>query len=464
MKIFLFLFCILLSSLFSQSVKEVDAMLSFNHKANDLLLRFKEGTSAEIKEMIFQKLGAISVKEYELVTDLYLVTLPARSDLKSALIWAMDNEEVMYSEPNYVRNLFKEPNDTLYQDIWGLKKIKAPAAWDVSTQSSFIVGVIDSGITYNHEDLAANMWINTAEQNGTADNDDDGNGYEDDIYGYDFANGDGDPMDEPDGSEIQYHGTHVAGIIGALGNNNLGVVGVCWNVKLMALKSYQNGTGSVAHSIEALQYGIKKGAKIFNMSYGQNVFSKSESDAIEHANRKGVLCIAAAGNDSANNDVNPMYPASYSLPNLISVAASNENDQLADFSNFGANSVHLMAPGVGIFSTIGGGYEAKNGTSMAAPYVTGCSALLFHRFPELTPEQIRGKILRNVTKLPGGRQNTISNGQINIQQAINDVQEVKKNYGGGGGSGCTSSHCPNSTSWDFIPYLFLLLLFAWKRK
>ncbi|NUM33793.1 MAG: S8 family serine peptidase [Candidatus Brocadiae bacterium] len=463
MKMLLFLFFVLLFSqnIFSQDAREVDAMLAFKHRESNILLRFKENTPVETKEMIFQKLGAVSSKEYQVVADLYLVTLPARADLKESLLWLRENEEVLYSEPNYIRKLHKEPNDTLYQELWGMKKIKAPSSWDISTQSDMIVGVIDSGIVYDHEDLAGNIWVNTDELNGIAGQDDDGNGYVDDIYGYDFANGDSNPTDDD-----SYHGTHIAGIIGALGNNNKGVAGVCWSVKIMALKTHVNNEGTVAHIIDAIQYAVKKGARVLNMSYGQNSFSQSEKDAIKEVNKKSVACIASAGNESSDNDITPVYPASYSLVNLIAVAASDETDKLAYFSNFGAKSVHLLAPGEGIFSTIGGGYEAKNGTSMAAPHVTGSVALLYHRFPRLTPEQILGKILRNVTKLENGRQNTISNGQINLLNAMNDDEEVTDDYkSGGGGSGCSSSHNSNSINvYNIIPYAILLFLFLWKKR
>jgi subtilisin family serine protease len=209
-----------------------------------------------------------------------------------------------------------------------------------------MVGVIDTGIDYNHPDLAANVWTNPLEIPGNGI-DDDGNGYVDDVHGYDFVNRDGDPMDD------HGHGTHVAGTIAAVANNGIGVAGVSWHAKVMALKFLDaGGSGWVSDAVEALNYATDMGAKITNNSWGGGEYSTALRDAIAAANSAGAVFVAAAGNSANNNDATPFYPAGYEGPNVIAVAATDASDTLAVFSNFGRNTVQLGAPGVGIYSTV----------------------------------------------------------------------------------------------------------------
>lgn len=307
-------------------------------------------------------------------------------------------EFVDYAEPNYVLESAATPNDQFYNLQWGLSNIDAPSAWDTRTDSSsIIVGVIDSGVQYNHPDLADNIWTNSAEipNNGI---DDDNNGYVDDFYGYDFDNDDNDPQDD------NGHGTHVAGIIGAQGNNSSGVAGVGWDASLMSLKVI--GTGSNADVARAIDYATENGAKITNNSYGyagNNVGgSQAISDAIGRAKDAGVLYIVAAGNSRSGipaSDVDGNFnswPAEYSKvhDNVITVAAIDSDGSFASYSHWGDESVQIAAPGTQIASTYtNSGYVYLSGTSMAAPHVAGAAALLWAEDPSLDYLEIKDAIL-----------------------------------------------------------------------
>ena len=456
--ILLVLFCAY-SLLQAQKKRDVKTMLSFKHRSRELIVRFVPETTEEQKQLIFQQLQVSSYKKLKIVPDLYYLELKVRSSLENSLRWVLQNKEIMYAEPNYERKLCREPNDTHYvnDNLWGLKKIGCPAAWDISTSSSITVAVLDTGIDYRHEDLKQNMWINEAELNGEPNKDDDGNGYKDDTYGYDFVNEDSDPMDDGDN-----HGVHVAATIGAMSNNNIGVTGVCWSVKMMALKFMDFFNGPISAEIEGIEYAIQHGSKIINMSFGGPAFSQAEKDAIKKAAQQSVICVIAAGNDGTNNDETPSYPANYELDNIVTVGASDSNDALASFSNYGAKSVDLLAPGAGIWSTvISDGYESKDGTSMAAPYVSGCLALLWSRFPHLSYRQIIGKLLRNVDKIPASRAVVATGGRLNLYKAISDVEEKKENFGKGGG-GCSPCHTSEFSVSELIPFLLLLLFGIWR--
>jgi thermitase len=317
------------------------------------------------------------------------------------------------------------PRDPNWLDLWALKNygqdapngaegvkgadIQALDAWKVTRGSrEIIVAVIDTGIDYRHPDLAENIWVNEAERDGLPGVDDDGNGYVDDVHGWNFVSklrkssyygqlGHPDPMDD------QGHGTHVAGTIGAVGNNQEGIAGVNWKVRLMGLKFLdEKGSGSTADQYRALLYAAENGADIINASYGGGGKSRLIQSAIERLNDAGVLMVAAAGNNGSNNDESPQYPSNYGLPNMLSVAATNNRDRLASFSNYGYESVHIAAPGVAILSTYplelsktAGGYaepyRAFSGTSMAAPHVAGAAALVLSVRPELrrNPELLK---------------------------------------------------------------------------
>ncbi len=290
-------------------------------------------------------------------------------------------------EPDYEYTLSAVPNDPQFSGLWGMAAIDAPAAWDVSVGTQdVVVAIIDTGIDYTHPDLMGNLWVNPGEiaANGI---DDDGNGYIDDVYGINAAAHSGNPYDD------NGHGTHVAGTIGASGNDGFGVVGVNWNVRIMPLKFLTaSGSGTLSGAMEAIDYMVamkNRGVNIrlSNNSWGGGGYSQALNNAIARARDAGILFIAAAGNESNDNDAHASYPAGYDLSNVVSVAAVDQNFNLAYFSNFGAQTVDIAAPGVSILSTVpGGGFAKLSGTSMATPHVTGALALLLASEPGITNE------------------------------------------------------------------------------
>lgn len=328
---------------------------------------------------------------------------------------------VQHVEPNFQLHVAARPNDPFFDSQWALANAGNPGAdihaltgWNITTNASnIVVAVIDSGVDYNHPDLAANMWRNGGEipNNGV---DDDNNGYVDDVLGYDFINNDADPQDD------HGHGTHVAGIIGAVGNNGLGITGVAWSVRIMALKFLdQNGSGTVADAVRAIDYAVRMGARIINASWGGAGYSTILAQAIGRAESAGVLFVTAAGNNGTNNDLVPNYPASYPNKNILSVAATDRNDHLAAFSNFGSSTVHLAAPGVSILSTLPRGqYAFWSGTSMAAPHVSGAAALLWSLHPDWNFRQVKECLLRTADPLPSLTNKVASAGRLNLAGAL----------------------------------------------
>jgi len=324
----------------------------------EVLVKFKQHTSASAAKSVHAKIGAKKFRRYSRI-EVDHVKLPSGVDVKDALKEYLRDPSIEFAEPNYLRHLDRTPDDPFYGLLWGLKNtgqtvngtagtagadISAPSAWEVATGSSaIVVAVIDSGADYNHPDLAGNIWINSGEVlNGV---DDDGNGYIDDLRGWDFVDGDSDPMD-PHG-----HGTHVSATIAARGNNSLGVAGVSWGAKIMALRGIDAyGYITSADFISALDYARVNGARIVNCSFGGAGYSQSEYNAIAAAREAGMLIVASAGNSAADNDISPRYPSGYNTDNIISVASTTQSDALSWFSSFGGTTVDLAAPGENIYS------------------------------------------------------------------------------------------------------------------
>jgi len=318
-------------------------------------------------------------------------------------------------EPNAIWQLDAVPNDTLYNNLWGMDKIQAPAAWSIGKGShNVVVAVLDTGVDYNHPDLAANIWTNPGELPGTGQ-DNNNNGFVDDYYGWNFYNNTANTLDD------HGHGTHCAGTIGAVGNNGLGVVGVSWNVKIMPVKFLaSNGAGTTFGAVKAIDYATENGAHIINASFGGSFDSPAMKEAIVRARDAGVLFVAAAGNSASNNDSKPQYPANYPLDNIISVAASDQSDKLTFFSNYGASTVHLAAPGLQIFSTLpNGGYGNMSGTSMAAPHVAGLAALYLGANPGASYQEVRQAILGSVDYIPALQGKLVTGGRINAHRTMN---------------------------------------------
>ncbi|BAY97664.1 putative peptidase [Tolypothrix tenuis PCC 7101] len=311
------------------------------------------------------------------------------------------------------------PNDPSYNRQWGLQKINASTAWDYTQGSkSVVVAVIDTGVDYNHPDLAANIWTNTKEIAGNGI-DDDGNGYTDDIHGWDFGDNDSDPNDNDTTKSKRGHGTHVAGILGAVGNNNQGTIGVSPNVSIMITKHYRtnDSVGYLWDVPKGIRYAVDNGAKVINLSLGSSSFDQAQFDALSYANQKGVLVVTSAGNNGRNNDVTPYYPANYDLPNIITVASLGKNNNLASDSSYGFQSVDIAAPGVDIYSTFADSrYATWGGTSMATPLVTGAAALLLAANPKLTVSELKRDILASVQQVPGLQSKVATGGYLDLSK------------------------------------------------
>ncbi len=384
----------------------------------------------------------------------------APDDTLKAVAALAARDDVLYAEPNYILHTDRTPNDPSYvvipTQLYGLNKIGMPQAWDTITGSTgasqIVVGVVDEGVDIKHPDLQANIWTNPApgalpgfspkvqlsaasysvgEGGGAATvtvNRDPG-----DLHGFDFVRTTGD-------IPAEFHGTHVAGTIGAVGDNSVGVVGVNWQVGIMSLRFIDQTTnnGNEADAIKAYNYarqmralwlssGGTQGAnvRVLNNSYGGSSFSQASFDAISALNTANILFVAAAGNEKANTDLSPHFPSSYDLPNVISVAATDSNDGLAGFSNFGARSVLLGAPGVGILSTTPNNtYSPLSGTSMATPHVAGAAALLLAQNPNLTVAQLRALLEFNGDPAAELAGKTVSGRRLNV---ANSMQALASN-------------------------------------
>ncbi len=350
--------------------------------------------------------------------------------------WAGRTQTIVSIEPDRALSTLAIPNDASFGTLWGLNNpgqspgtsgtdINAPEAWETTTGSrNVVVAVIDSGLDYTHPDLAANVWTNPREIAGDGI-DNDANGFVDDVRGWDFANADADPMDD-DG-----HGTHVSGTIGAVGNNAIGVTGVNWRVSIMGLKFLDaEGNGYTSNAVAAVTYATRMrrdfGMNVvaINASWGGETRSIALADAITAAGRAGILFVAAAGNESSNNDRVATYPANQADDAVIAVAATNRSNRLAEFSNYGSTTVDLAAPGVAILSTVpGGGYASFSGTSMATPYVTGTVALMAAANPRATAAEIRSALLSTVKPVAALSRKVATGGLLDAAAAVRAITQ-----------------------------------------
>lgn len=432
------------------TASEGDDEAADEEEAAEVLVKFRPGvTEAQIREIAAQNNDEV---EDEIESDPGLTVIEDKDGFEPEEVAAQYRamkDFVEYAEVNYKIELEPNekisegnpfpkpfftgaPNDPQFNEQWGLwnvgqdggkqgADISALKAWEKTQGSeSIVVAVLDSGVDYTHPDLAANIWTRPA---SVPQYEDEQLGEVDDLHGISTAGdvGDvsGDPMDE------NGHGTHCAGIIGAEGNNNQGIAGVNWHVQIMPLKFMsKGGFGTTKGAIEAINYVIDRkragvNVRVISASWGSTQKSKALQEVIKRAGDEGILFVAAAGNNSSNNDRSPHFPSSYDLPNVISVAATNRNDELASFSNFGLKSVHIAAPGAQILSTwLGNEYEEHSGTSMATPMVSGVAALVLSKEPKMTVAQLRERLLRSVDKLPALEGKVASGGRLNAARAV----------------------------------------------
>lgn len=418
----------------------------------EILVRFKPNVSlADIKRIVSKNNDRIE-DEIENVKNLYSIDDLDNIDAERiAAEYREMNDLVIYAEPNYEISLIKPtrnkssknlmisrniqntkpiPNDPMFKEQWALNNVgqnggkekahlDALRAW-LKTKGSqdIVVAVLDTGVDYAHRDLVMNMWFRPDYIPAYRD---DELGVIDDKHGFNADDNLKDPMDR------NGHGTHCAGIIGAEGNNNQGITGVNWKVEIMPLKFLgRGGFGSTKNAIEAINYVIDRkkagvNVRVINASWGSTMYSKALEDAIRAAGEQGILFVTAAGNSSTDNDRSPHYPSSYKLPNVISVAALDRNDGLASFSNFGAKTVHLAAPGKEILSTwLNDQYREASGTSMAAPQVSGVAALIVASEPKIKVEELSKRLLNSIDTLDALKGKVKTSGRLNAYKALDN--------------------------------------------
>lgn len=421
---------------------------SVNESEPEVNVKFRPGvTLAEIKKIAAKNNDRIE-DEIESVKGLVAIDDLDNADAKTIAAQYAQMSDVLYAEPNFEIKLVEPteiasssdllhretennpllPNDPMFNEQWALSNdgqnggkanadVAALKAW-LKTQGSdkVVVAVLDTGVDYTHPDLLENIWLRPE---NVPQYKDDELGTFNDEHGFNGVDNQSDPMDE------NGHGTHCAGIIGAEGDNNQGIAGINWKVKIMPLKFLgRGGFGTTKDAIEAINYAIDRkrngvNVKVISASWGSTAYSKALEDTIRAAGEEGILFVAAAGNNGTNNDKSPHYPSNFSLPNVVSVAALDRNDLLTSFSNFGVKSVHIAAPGKDILSTwLNDGYREASGTSMATPYVSGVAALILASEPNLSVEKLRERLLRSVDKIDSLDGKIESGGRINAAKAL----------------------------------------------
>ncbi|HET7506579.1 MAG TPA: S8 family serine peptidase [Kofleriaceae bacterium] len=411
------------------------------YKSGEILVRFKSGTASSSTAIVHARLAAQVVHEYRAPSGLQLVILPQSITVETAVEAYRRDPEVLYAEPNYLYDLATVPNDPSFDQLWGLNNtgqfggvvdtdINAPEAWNITTGSSNVVlGLLDTGVDYNHPDLAANIFTNPGEIPGNGI-DDDGNGWVDDIHGISTFLDTGDPMDTIG------HGTHVSGTMAGRGNNSVGVAGVNWNATIVTCAAFGPFGAELGDILQCMDYFLELKTRpnnpvdivATNNSWGGGPFSQALFDAIAAHRQAGMLFIAAAGNNGSNNDSFPFFPASYELDNIISVLAYNRFNQRSFFSNFGPLTVDVGAPGEDVFSTLpGNSYGSLSGTSMATPHVTGVVGLLKAQNPGRSAQQIKNLILTGGIASPATTGTTLSGRRIRADGSLNCTNQTLVN-------------------------------------
>ncbi len=378
--------------------------VTLEYRMDQILIQPKAGSSRAELATFHAVHGAIVKSTFAAVGGTQVITLPAGETVPKLIATYQQSGLVEFAEPDYFGHIYSTtPNDPRYLDgtLWGLNQIRAPEAWDVLTSASnIVVAVLDTGVRYTHEDLAANMWVNP----------------NDGGHGWNALTQTSDPMDD------NAHGTSVAGVLGAVGNNGKGVTGVAWKVQIMACKCFNNfGLGSVSDVVACLEYSRTNGARIVNASWGFTN-SLALSNAVISLRDAGIIIVAASGNSGTNIDLAPTYPASYAMDNIVTVASDTRTNTLAATSNFGATNVDLVAPGEGIYTTFGATdsfYYSQTGTSFAAPYVSGALALMLVKYPTENYQQIIQRLLNATDPLPSLAGKCVTGGRLNLKNALN---------------------------------------------
>jgi subtilisin family serine protease len=403
------------------------------------LVRFRRGVSVGVMNRLALKRGGRVTKSLPRAPGGGRAAVVRSASLSTAELVAelAADPRVLRAEPDYLLRLEAIPDDPDLPALWGMPRIRAPRAWDLTTGSpSVVLASVDTGVDYTHPDLAANMWRNPGEIAGNG-LDDDENGYVDDVHGIAEASDAADPSDPMD---VQGHGTHTAGTMAAVGDNGTGVTGVAWQARIMALRFFRaDGLGATSDAISCIDYAVamkERGVNVvaINASWGNGEVSAFLRWAVETAGDAGIVVVAAAGNGSADkigddNDAVPYYPASYDSPNVIAVGASDGLDQLAEFSDYGAASVDLVAPGAGIRSTVPtstdpGGYASKDGTSMAAPHVTGTIALCAALHPGESVAERIARVLASADPVASLAGKCVTGGRLDVLGAVDTEAPV----------------------------------------
>ncbi|MFN0138791.1 MAG: S8 family serine peptidase [Pyrinomonadaceae bacterium] len=390
---------------------------------NELLVKFSRGTESNAALAAKRTMNAAVL---ETLGDLgwQRVRLPEGISVDNAIDQYSKLDGIEVVQPNFYYHLQVNPNDAMFGSLWGMTKISAPAAWDIATGSpTVVVANIDTGMRLTHEDLGPNIWTNPGEIGGN-NIDDDGNGFIDDVNGWDFFFNRANPADE------HGHGTHTGGTIGAVGNNLLGVVGVNWNVKIMAIKIYDATPTDTTSAMLINAYNYVRlmkergvNIRVTNNSYGgcneACGYDQATKDALDAMGNAGILNVFAAGNSGTNNDTSPFYPASYTSPSVLAVGGTDQNDNR--IFNFGANSVDLAAPATGILSTTWGSdasYGNSSGTSMATPHVAGAAALLSALNPSLSVASLKATLMNSVDMVTVLNGMNKTGGRLNVDRAL----------------------------------------------
>lgn len=383
---------------------------------DEMVVDWADGVSEHHRSTVRDQFGIVEFKPIG-ETKLELWYLPNSKMIGELIQQVVQLPEIEQAEPNYRYTPHLTPNEASFSSqLWGIEKMKFPEAWEITTGSrDVVVAILDDSLDINHPDLIGNIWENTYEipNNGI---DDDGNGYVDDVHGWDFSNNDNDPSPDLD----EEHGTMVAGVLGAVGNNGIGTSGAAWEASIMPLKF----SFDVASGVEAALYAVEQGADILVASFGGPAYSFSHDFALQQLHKAGVLVVTSAGNNHGDNDRVPDFPSNIDYPNIISVAASQQDDTLTEWSNHGQYSVDLMAPGESIYTTYTSPttkqpkYITVSGTSFSAPYVAGVAALVKANNPEADFRDLKGHILSSVDPIEGGHGYVATNGRVNAYNAL----------------------------------------------